>query len=164
MNLILGKNQDPENQVGKTMVQIQAIPSLKLKRDIDFDNPVIDLTWQADIEQANYATIDYVVNGVNRIFYYFVDEIEVVNPKILRFRLRLDVLETYKSVILSSEGTITFSELESYTTQTTTQETRLEVETFESALTFPKGNSLVFHTVGRDNTKPIIPEFDWDSY
>lgn len=99
MNLTLYSVTDSNNVIGKLKSNDFIIP-IKLKHDVDVENPTILLskTTGVNYNDYNYAFIDIL----NR--YYFITDSTVMGGNITELRLKVDVLETYKNDILNSNA------------------------------------------------------------
>ena len=94
MQLNLYKTLDAENVINKTLTDLMTI-DINLKASVNIVNPEIVLN--GDFRGFNYAHIP----ELNR--YYFIDQIEQLNLKLVKLNLRCDVLETYKNDFLNNE-------------------------------------------------------------
>lgn len=97
MNLVFYKTNDGDNVINKTLTNPLTVP-IKAKRDFNIYSPVIDLLdGGMNLRQYNYC----IITELSRC--YFIDNVEIISNDILRFSLKLDVLETYKTDILNSD-------------------------------------------------------------
>lgn len=98
MQFILYKTVDGNNVINKTLTDSQTI-NINLKRTANIYSPEIDLlNSELDYRSYNYCEI------VELRRKYFISNFEIVNSRITRLFLRCDVLETFKSSILSSQA------------------------------------------------------------
>lgn len=95
MKMYLYNVNDAENVINKNLVNGLEI-DINLKASVDLANPEIVLN--GDFRGYNYAHLP----DLNR--YYFIDQIEQLNLKLIKLSLSCDVLETYKADILNSNA------------------------------------------------------------
>lgn len=89
--------EDGDNVINKTMADVISI-NINLKRDVDISNPSIILL---DGIGVNYSAFNYAqIVELDR--YYFVENVQRLNSKMIQMDMRCDVLETYKADILAS--------------------------------------------------------------
>ena len=97
MQLNLYKTLDSENVINKTLTDLMKI-DINLKASVNIVNPEIVLN--GDFRGFNYAHIP----SLNR--FYFINNIEQLNLRLVKLNMTCDVLETYKADILNCSGTI----------------------------------------------------------
>lgn len=98
MEMKLYTTNDGENVVNKQLSP-PLIIDVVLKADTNISNPVILInTGSIDFSEYNYCSITELGR------YYFIDDIEQVNNRIIRLSCSTDVLMTYKQDILSSNA------------------------------------------------------------
>lgn len=71
------------------------------KDESDIYNPIIELSYNINGNNINYAKID------NR--YYFINSIDTVRMNLWRLHLKIDLLATFKDEILNTEAYVRFS-------------------------------------------------------
>lgn len=104
MLLTLYKNRSDKRVIGKSISKIADYPQAALFSECSILNPVLILSNNTDIIDANYAYIPHF----NR--YYFVDNITVMDDTRLKISCSVDVLETYKSELVGLECVLKRSE------------------------------------------------------
>lgn len=89
-----GDNVINKNKTNKTSITIN------LKRDVNISSPSIILLDDATVNHSdfNYAEIEELGR------FYFVDNIQRLNNKMIQMDLVCDVLETYKADVLASKA------------------------------------------------------------
>lgn len=97
----LSKYNGASNVINKSVTFIHEV-DVTFKQSTDMLRPVIILELGSSFNPYDH-NINYVITygGFNR--YYFVDTIEQLTSGFYKFYLRVDVLETYKQQILTSE-------------------------------------------------------------
>lgn len=90
---------DSDNTINKELVNGLEI-NLNLKRDFNIKTPelIIMNNENLDIESFNYFTIPELN------MYYFINSVECIGNKLFKVFGHCDVLETFKSDILSSKA------------------------------------------------------------
>lgn len=102
MDIILYSITDGVNVINKTLTDPLTIP-IKLRNDVDVNNPVIKLR---SVDGVNYDDYNYAfIDVLGR--YYYVDRIARVSAVDTMLYLSCDVLETYKDDILNSNAQFT---------------------------------------------------------
>lgn len=97
MELNLYVVNDSDNVINKNMVNKVTI-NINLKRDIDISNPSLILL---DVQGVNYSDFNYAeISELGR--FYFINNVQRLNHKMIQVDLVCDVLETYKSDVLNS--------------------------------------------------------------
>lgn len=95
IDLILYSINDGDNVINKNLVNGVTIP-IHLKQGFDIVNP--DIVLNGDYRGFNYAHIP----SLNR--YYFINNVEQLNLRLVKLNMTCDVLETYKADILNSNA------------------------------------------------------------
>lgn len=134
---------DPKT-LGKTLVVREVLP-IVLKASTNIYTPRIVLATGTglDLKQVNYAEIPELGR------FYFVDDFEQVANELVELSLRVDVLETFKDEILTSEVRYRQTLTQGYFGAVDTPvETKTTFETFVSNEQWPQGESLVLTTIG----------------
>lgn len=138
MQLNLYKTLDSENVINKTLSDLMTI-DINLKSSVDIVNPEIVLN--GDFRGFNYAHIP----ELNR--FYFIDQIEQLNLKLVKLNLRCDVLETYKSEILNSHCNYKATAKDGDYTSIEASSDFNDVDTYKSDIILDDGNSIILTTV-----------------
>lgn len=92
MNIILYKNQSEKNKINKVLTTVATITGT-LRDKSSVVNPDIVIEYN-DPTGFNYCYIDEFER------YYFVENVVVLNNKLIQLNLRVDVLESFKTAIL----------------------------------------------------------------
>ena len=95
IDLILYSINDGDNVINKNLVNGVTIP-IHLKQGFDIINP--DIVLNGDYRGFNYAHIP----SLNR--FYFINNVEQLNLRLVKLNMTCDVLETYKTDILNSNS------------------------------------------------------------
>lgn len=95
MELQLFKTKETINTMNKEKILVDTF-EISFKSQTDILTPYIKIYYPEQIELVNYAFIP----ELNR--YYHITNVEPMNNKIIYLQLEVDVLETYKTDILSS--------------------------------------------------------------
>ena len=99
MDLNLYVVNDGDNVINKTMTGKVTI-NINLKRDVDISSPSLVLL---DGLGVNYSDFNYAeIPELGR--FYFVNNVQRLNHKMIQVDLVCDVLETYKSDVLASRA------------------------------------------------------------
>ena len=99
MDLNLYVVNDSDNVINKTMTDKVTI-NINLKRDVDISSPSLVLL---DGLGVNYSDFNYAeIPELGR--FYFINNIQRLNHKMIQVDLVCDVLETYKSDVLNSKA------------------------------------------------------------
>ena len=138
MQLNLYKTLDSENVINKKLTDLMTI-DINLKSSVDIVNPEIVLN--GDFRGFNYAHIP----ELNR--FYFIDQIEQLNLKLVKLNLRCDVLETYKSEILNSPCNYKATAKDGDYTNIEASSDFNDVDTYKSDIILDDGNSIILTTV-----------------
>ena len=133
------KTKDNKNVINKTLSDGTEF-NLTIRSDTDLENPVLKMV--SDVTPFNYCYIPYF----NR--FYFVERV-TRNGKLFHVELSSDVLETYKSEILTSNAqfrrnlkTGDFVNVNLETSNLTT------LDKFQSDKTLTEGKTIILTTVG----------------
>lgn len=99
MEFNLYKVNDGDNVINKVMSDKFSL-QINLKRDVDITNPQIVLL---DSDVVNFSDFNYA-EIVELKRFYFINDIQRINSKMIQMSLRCDVLETYKADVLASNA------------------------------------------------------------
>lgn len=97
MKIELYKTIDPINKLNKTLTNKLELTG-NLKNDCDIMRPLIEVSYFNNWKEFNYCYIEEFGR------YYFIDDVTFSN-KVLRISMSVDVLMSFRSDILNSEGT-----------------------------------------------------------
>lgn len=97
MQLILYKTESADNVINKTLTDPMPL-NINLRRGVDISAPMLRLQLAVDLSGYNYAHIP----DLGR--YYFINEVESLTLDVWMLRLSVDVLESYKAEIMSSNA------------------------------------------------------------
>lgn len=114
---------DSYNTINKTLTG-EVEQDIRLKDKVNMVNPVIMLK-SSTIINKNYCYIP----SFNR--YYFIQDVVILNNNIQELYLKCDVLESFKSDILNSEGVISMSTTENYLSVGVMSEERKIIDIYE---------------------------------
>lgn len=144
MELILYTTDSAKNVIGKTLTQ-QTTLTLNLRRDFDLMRPSFKLSLPPEI---NPFAINYCqLSEFSR--FYFVDEVRSINANIWEFVCSVDVLETYKADILSSNARLRRNiKTGDYLTTNLEFTTNATVTNYESSAGFDGEDSMILTSVG----------------
>ena len=126
-------NASENNVINKHITKIKTIECI-VKADIDVKEPILELTFDADLHKANYVYIE----SMNR-YYYISDKQNVVGNR-FRIYCNVDVLESFKNdilkeqVILASTENIGSNNYLSSNVWKSTVKDKTEIKTFPSGL------------------------------
>ena len=95
IDLILYSINDGDNVINKNLANGVTVP-INLKQGFDIINP--DIVLNGDYRGFNYAHIP----SLNR--FYFINNVEQLNLRLVKLNMTCDVLETYKAEILNSNA------------------------------------------------------------
>ena len=98
MNITLYQNQSEYNKIGKSLILVESL-SGNMRNETSIIKPEI-LVNRTDPTGFNYVFI----SELNR--YYFVDDVEVLRTGVLVIKLRVDVLESFKTGILAQTAIV----------------------------------------------------------
>lgn len=93
-------NNSPVEKIGKDLTGSHSISDVLLKRDTSILKPVLVINSVQDIFTFNYMYISEFGR------YYFIDDIRLVHDNLWEISAHVDVLETYKSAILTNNAVI----------------------------------------------------------
>lgn len=97
MDLTLYKTESSKNTINKVL-ETPLVVSIKLRKGFDIFSPTLMLEVPDGYNLYDYNYLH--ISGIDR--YYFIDDVSTVNFKIWRLTCSVDVLETYKTQILTS--------------------------------------------------------------
>lgn len=93
-------NNSPVEKIGKNLTGGHTISDVLLKRDTSILRPVLLVNSVQDIYTFNYMYISEFGR------YYFIDDIRSVHDNLWEISAHVDVLETYKTQILSNTAVL----------------------------------------------------------
>ena len=129
---------NPQNTLGKNLTQL-ANKDIHLKANTDLINPSLLFKNDNFNKQVNYMKM------LDR--YYFVDLKFIRSNTLVILNCTIDVLETYKDLILNSQADIIEKSSVSNVKQNDiTQETVTKI--FKSDTIVPNGSSIIMQTTG----------------
>ena len=96
----LYNNKSPVEKIGKNLTDSHTISDVLLKRDTSILRPVLLVNSVQDIYTFNYMYISEFSR------YYFIDDIRSVHDNLWEISAHVDVLETYKTDILSNTAVL----------------------------------------------------------
>lgn len=129
---------NPQNTIGKTLTQLTN-KDITLKANTDLINPSLLFKNDNFNKEVNYMKM------LDR--YYFVELKFIRSNTLVILNCNLDVLETYKDLILNSQADIIEKSSVSNVKQNDiTQETVTKV--FKSDTVVPDGTSIIMQTTG----------------
>lgn len=129
---------NPQNTIGKTLTQLTN-KDITLKANTDLINPSLLFKNDNFNKEVNYMKM------LDR--YYFVELKFIRSNTLVILNCDLDVLETYKDLILNSQADIIEKSSVSNVKQNdVTQETVTKV--FKSDTVVPDGSSIIMQTTG----------------
>lgn len=129
---------NPQNTIGKTLIQLTN-KDITLKANTDLINPSLLFKNDNFNKEVNYMKM------LDR--FYFVDLKFIRSNTLVILNCNLDVLETYKDLILNSQADIIEKSSVSNVKQNdVTQETITKV--FKSDTVVPDGSSIIMQTTG----------------
>ena len=137
--------KDAANVINKTLQSVAVVP-VTLKGKLDILNPTISLHITDDLVtkmlSCNYCYIDEFKR------YFFINDIKVLG-KVVELSLEVDVLETYRSEILTSECVYNSRiSVGDYNAVIGDAESREVVTATQSNVTLVDGNTVLLATVG----------------
>ena len=137
--------KDAANVINKTLQSVAVVP-VTLKGKLDILNPTISLHITDDLAtkmlSCNYCYIDEFKR------YFFINDIKVLG-KVVELSLEVDVLETYRSEILTSECAYNSRiSVGDYNAVIGDAESREVVTATQSNVTLDDGNTVLLATVG----------------
>lgn len=129
---------NPQNTIGKTLTQLTS-KDITLKANTDLINPSLLFKNDNFNKEVNYMKM------LDR--YYFVELKFIRSNTLVILNCDLDVLETYKDLILNSQADIIEkSSISNVKQNDITQETVTKV--FKSDIVVPDGSSIIMQTTG----------------
>ena len=129
---------NPQNTIGKTLTQLTN-KDITLKANTDLINPSLLFKNDNFNKEVNYMKM------LDR--YYFVELKFIRSNTLVILNCNLDVLETYKDLILNSQADIIEkSSISNVKQNDITQETITKV--FKSDTIIPDGSSIIMQTTG----------------
>lgn len=140
VNMIINfyHTDNPQNTIGKTLTQLSN-KDITLKANTDLINPSLLFKNENFNKEVNYMKM------LDR--YYFVELKFIRSNTLVILNCNLDVLETYKDLILDSQADIIEKSSVSNVKQNDiTQETITKV--FKSDTIVPDGSSIIMQTTG----------------
>ena len=142
MRLILYNTESPHNTINKVKHEVTSY-NIILRKDTTISRIEIPLVEQTiDLTQGvNYAYIE----GLDR--YYFIVDVEVRTTNLFVLTLEIDVLESFKDDILDSYGTIIESDSPDYALGIIEQDSRKEIEIYESNRSLDGKNEIILNVV-----------------
>ena len=142
MQLILYNTESPHNTINKVKHEVTSY-NIILRKDTAISRIEIPLVERTiDLTQGvNYAYIE----GLDR--YYFIVDVEVRTTSLFVLTLEIDVLESFKDDILDSYGTIIESDNPDYALGIIEQDSRKEIEIYESNRSLDGKNEIIMNVV-----------------
>ena len=142
MKLVLYNTESPHNTLSKVKHEVTSY-NIILRKDTVVSRIEIPLVEEnIDLTQGvNYAYID----GLDR--YYFIVDVEVRTANLFVLTLEIDVLESFKDDILDSYGTIIESDSPDYALGIIEQDSRKEIEIYESNRSLDGRNEIIMNVV-----------------
>lgn len=142
MEIIFYKVSDSDNTINKTLLSPKT-EKITLRKRVDILNPQLLLKFDETIFDYNYCYIPELER------YYFMRSIDSVNNQVWKVELEIDVLETYKSTILSSNAAfrkqVEAGDYGNIQLETTGKETITE---YESNVTLVEGTTNILSVMG----------------
>lgn len=142
MNIIFYKVSDSDNTINKTLLSPKT-ETITLRKRVDISNPELLLKFDSTILDYNYCYIPDLER------YYFMRSIDSINNQIWKVSLEIDVLETYKATILSSNAAfrkqVEAGDYGNIQLETTGKETVTE---YDSNVTLVEGNTTILSVMG----------------
>lgn len=142
MQLVLYNTESPHNTINKVKHEVTSY-NIILRKDTIVSRIEIPLVEKRlDLTQGvNYAYIE----GLDR--YYFIVDVEVRTTNLFVLTLEIDVLESFKDDILNSYGTIIESDIPDYALGIIEQDSRKEIEIYESNRSLDGKNEIIMNVV-----------------
>ena len=100
MEIKIYNNTSNKNVLNKNLTPVNTLSSCELTEESSAVNPVVTLDMNTSIYNANYAYIAYYGR------YYYIEDVTTLDGLRLRVRMRVDVLMSFKSGILSAPAVI----------------------------------------------------------
>lgn len=130
MQITLYNNVSEKNKIGKSLTSVSVLDGV-LREESSITNPEILIEYDNPIA-FNYCFID----SFNR--YYFVNDVIVVRTGLMKLILSVDVLESFKTQILS-QNVIVERNSDQYEKYFSDENFRTLVKTKTDILNFPNG-------------------------
>ena len=140
IDLILYSINDGDNVINKNLVNGVTIP-IHLKQGFDIINPNIVLN--GDYRGFNYAHIP----SLNR--FYFINNVEQLNLRLVKLNMTCDVLETYKSEILNLNAIFIRDSKDGDYVNIEGSSDNMIINTFKSDITLELDSNIVLTTVSK---------------
>ena len=140
IDLILYSINDGDNVINKNLVNGVTIP-INLKQGFDIINPEIVLN--GDYRGFNYAYIP----SLNR--FYFINNVEQLNLRLVKLNMTCDVLETYKSEILNLNAIFIRDSKDGDYVNIEASSDNMIINTFKSDITLEHDSNIVLTTVSK---------------
>lgn len=140
IDLILYSINDGDNVINKNLVNGVTIP-IHLKQGFDIINP--DIVLNGDYRGFNYAHIP----SLNR--FYFINNIEQLNLRLVKLNMTCDVLETYKSEILNLNAIFIRDSKDGDYVNIEASSDNMIINTFKSDITLERDSNIVLTTVSK---------------
>lgn len=140
IDLILYSINDGDNVINKNLVNGVTIP-IHLKQGFDIINPEIVLN--GDYRGFNYAHIP----SLNR--FYFINNVEQLNLRLVKLNMTCDVLETYKSEILNLNAIFIRDSKDGDYVNIEASSDNMIINTFKSDITLERDSNIVLTTVSK---------------
>lgn len=142
IDLILYSINDGDNVINKNLVNGVNVP-IHLKQGFDIINP--DIVLNGDYRGFNYAHIP----SLNR--FYFINNIEQLNLRLVKLNMSCDVLETYKSEILNLNAIFIRDSKDGDYVNIEASSDNMIINTFKSDITLEHDSNIVLTTVSKWN-------------
>lgn len=140
IDLILYSINDGDNVINKNLVNGVNVP-IHLKQGFDIINP--DIVLNGDYRGFNYAHIP----SLNR--FYFINNIEQLNLRLVKLNMTCDVLETYKSEILNLNAIFIRDSKDGDYVNIEASSDNMIINTFKSDITLEHDSNIVLTTVSK---------------
>ena len=140
IDLILYSINDGDNVINKNLVNGVTIP-IHLKQGFDIVNP--DIVLNGDYRGFNYAYIP----SLNR--FYFINNVEQLNLRLVKLNMTCDVLETYKSEILNLNAIFIRDSKDGDYVNIEANSDNMIINTFKSDITLEHDSNIVLTTVSK---------------
>ena len=140
IDLILYSINDGDNVINKNLVNGVNVP-IHLKQGFDIINP--DIVLNGGYRGFNYAHIP----NLNR--FYFINNIEQLNLRLVKLNMTCDVLETYKSEILNLNAIFIRDSKDGDYVNIEASSDNMIINTFKSDITLELDSNIVLTTVSK---------------
>ena len=140
IDLILYSINDGDNVINKNLVNGVNVP-IHLKQGFDIINP--DIVLNGDYRGFNYAHIP----SLNR--FYFINNIEQLNLRLVKLNMTCDVLETYKNEILNLNAIFIRDSKDGDYVNIEASSDNMFINTFKSDTTLERDSNIVLTTVSK---------------